>query len=129
MTQRIVSSIRNIGSDAIGHPTGRLLNVRDGYEFDTDAVFAAAAETGTALEINAMPDRLDLSDELARQAVKMGAEIVINTDAHSLDHLDFLPYGISTARRAGITKEQVVNTKDLNDLREWRRARVEKSKR
>ena len=58
----------------------------------------------------------------------MGAEIVINTDAHSLDHLDFLPYGISTARRAGITKEQVVNTKDLNDLQEWRRARVEKSK-
>jgi len=129
MTQRIISAIRDIGSDAIGHPTGRLLNVRDGYEFDTDAVFAAAAETGTALEINAMPERLDLSDELARQAIKMGAEIVINTDAHSLDHLDFLPYGISTARRAGITKEQVVNTKNLNDLREWRRARVERKRR
>lgn len=128
MTQRIISAIRHIGSDAIGHPTGRLLNVRDGYDFDTDAVFAAAAETGTALEINAMPERLDLSDELARQAIIMGAEIVINTDAHALDHLDFLPYGITTARRAGITKEQVVNTKDLNELREWRRARVAKSR-
>ena len=127
MTKRILAAVRNPWSDAIGHPTGRLLNVRDGYEFDADAVFAAAAETGTAMEINAMPDRLDLSDELARRAVEMGVEIVINTDAHAVQHLGLLPYGIMTARRAGITKEQVVNTRELEELGEWRRARLEKA--
>ncbi len=127
MTKRIVAAVQHPWSDAIGHPTGRLLNVRDGYEFDTDAVFAAAVETGTAMEINAMPDRLDLSDELARQAAEMGVEIVINTDAHAVEHLGLLPYGIMTARRAGITKEQVVNTRGLDELREWRQARLEKA--
>ena len=127
MTKRILAAVRNPWSDAIGHPTGRLLNVRDGYEFDADAVFAAAAESGTAMEINATPDRLDLSDELARRAVEMGVEIVINTDAHAVQHLGLLPYGIMTARRAGITKEQVVNTRGLDEMRERRRARLEKA--
>ncbi len=127
MTERILAAVRHPWSDSIGHPTGRLLNVRNGYEFETAAVFTAAAETGTAMEINAMPDRLDLSDELARRAVDMGVEIVINTDAHVTEHLGLLPYGIMTARRAGITREQVVNALDLDDLREWRRARLERA--
>ena len=127
MTERILTAVRHPRADAIGHPTGRLLNVRDGYEFDTDAVFAAAVETGTAMEINAMPDRLDLSDELARKAAEMGVEIVINTDAHAAEHLSYLPYGIMTARRAGITKEQVVNSRGRDELREWRQARLEKA--
>ena len=93
MTERILAAVRHPWSDSIGHPTGRLLNVRNGYEFETDAVFTAAAETGTAMEINAMPDRLDLSDELARRAVDMGVGIVINTDAHATEHLGLLPYG------------------------------------
>ena len=127
MTERILAAVRNPRSDSIGHPTGRLLNVRDGYEFDTDAVFAAAAESGTAMEINAMPDRLDLSDELARRAVELGVDIVINTDGHTIEHLGLLPYGVMTARRAGITREQVVNTRDFAGLLDWRRARLEKA--
>jgi DNA polymerase (family 10) len=127
MTARMLTAIRNPWADSIGHPTGRLLNAREGYELDTDAVFAAAAETGTAMEINAMPDRLDLSDELARRAVEMGVDIVINTDAHAAEQLGLLPYGVVTARRAGITHEQVVNTRDVEALREWRRARMAKA--
>jgi DNA polymerase (family 10) len=127
MTERMLAAICNPWADSIGHPTGRLLNAREGYELDTDAIFAAAAETGTAMEINAMPDRLDLSDELARRAVEMGVDIVINTDAHAAEQLGLLPYGIVTARRAGINREQVVNTRDVEGLREWRRARMEKA--
>ena len=127
MTERMLTAVRNPWADSIGHPTGRLLNAREGYELDTDAVFAAAAETGTAMEINAMPDRLDLSDELARRAVELGVDIVINTDAHAAEQLGLLPYGVVTARRAGITREQVVNTRDSDGLREWRRVRMEKA--
>ena len=127
MTERMLAAICNPWVDSIGHPTGRLLNAREGYELDTDAIFAAAAETGTAMEINAMPDRLDLSDELARRAMEMGVDIVINTDAHAAEQLGLLPYGVVTARRAGITREQIVNTRDVEGLREWRRARMEKA--
>ncbi|HJO06870.1 MAG TPA: PHP domain-containing protein, partial [Chloroflexota bacterium] len=127
MTERMLAAIANPRADSIGHPTGRLLNAREGYELDTDAVFAAAADTGTAMEINAMPDRLDLSDKLARRAVEMGVDIVINSDAHAAEQLGLLPYGVVTARRAGITREQVVNTRDVEGLREWRRARMAKA--
>lgn len=123
MTERVVSAIRNPHVDSIAHPTGRLLNSRDGYEIDMDAVLEAAAETGTALEINAMPDRLDLPEEHARKAISMGIPIVINSDSHSTEHLDYLKYGITASRRAWLSASNVINTRDLDGLRAWREDR------
>ena len=123
MTKRVVAAIRNPHVDSVAHPTGRLLNSRDGYELDIDAVLEAAAETGTALEINAMPDRLDLPEEPARKAAKMGVPIVINTDSHSMHHLDYLTYGITAGRRSWLSASHVLNTRDIEGLRAWREKR------
>ena len=123
MTKRVVAAIRNPYVDSVAHPTGRLLNSRDGYELDVDAVLEAAAETGTALEINAMPDRLDLPEEPARKAAEMGVPIVINTDSHSMHHLDYLTYGVTAARRSWLRASDVLNTRDIEGLRDWREQR------
>ena len=120
MTKRIVAAIRDPNVDSVAHPTGRLLNSRDGYDLDIDAVLEAAAETGTALEINAMPDRLDLPEEHARKAAAMGIPIVINTDSHSIEHLDYLMYGVTAGRRSWLTASDVLNTRDVEALRAWR---------
>ena len=123
MTQRVVAAIRNPYVDSVAHPTGRLLNSRDGYELDIDAVLEAAAETGTALEINAMPDRLDLPEEPARKAAEMGVPIVINTDSHSMHHLDYLTYGVTAGRRSWLSASDVLNTRRLEALSDWREER------
>ena len=123
MTRRVVAAIRNPHVDSVAHPTGRLLNGRDGYELDVDAVLEAAAETGTALEINAMPDRLDLPEEPSRKAAEMGVPIVINTDSHSMHHLDYLTYGVTAARRSWLRASDVLNTRSFEDLRNWREER------
>ena len=123
MTERVVTAIRNPHVDSIAHPTGRLLNSRDGYEIDMDTVLEAAAETGTALEVNAMPDRLDLPEEDARKAIGMGIPIVINSDSHSTEHLEYLRYGITASRRAWLSAENVINTRNLDGLRAWREDR------
>ncbi|HRX82861.1 MAG TPA: DNA polymerase/3'-5' exonuclease PolX, partial [Pirellulaceae bacterium] len=102
---------------AIAHPTGRILNRREAYEVDIDAVFAAAAEHGKLLELNANPARLDLHDVHCAAAKSHGIPIVINTDAHSIDGLDCMRYGILQARRAGLTKEDIANTRTLPQLR------------
>ncbi|GAA2574874.1 hypothetical protein GCM10010399_00230 [Dactylosporangium fulvum] len=114
----------------IGHPTTRLLGRRPPVEADFDAVFRAAAATGTALEVNGFPDRLDLSDELILRARRHGVKFAVNTDAHAVVHLDHLRYGIGTAQRGWLTAEDVVNTWPLDRLEDFigakrrRRAKV-----
>ena len=99
MTARIVTAIEHPLVDAIGHPTGRLIGRREPYALDVDAVIAAAARTGTFLEINANPNRRDLNDVYARAAVKAGVKIVIDSDAHGVETLANMRFGLATARR------------------------------
>jgi DNA polymerase (family X) len=110
ITERILGAVENPHVDCIAHPTGRLINRRDAYQVDLEAVMKAAAEMGTWLEINANPARLDLNDVHAAAAKRMRIPIVINTDAHSSDGLSVMQYGIKQARRAGLTAGDVLNT-------------------
>jgi DNA polymerase (family 10) len=119
VTQRLLNAIRNPHVDIIGHPTGRLIPEREPADLDMDAVLAAAAESGVALEINAHPARLDLDDVYARRAKEMGIPISINTDAHSEADLDMLHFGVATARRAWLTAEDVINTWPTEKLLDW----------
>ncbi|MAG37256.1 MAG: hypothetical protein CL878_13560, partial [Dehalococcoidia bacterium] len=116
VTQRVLSAMRSPHVDAIGHPTGRLLSRREPLALDMDAVIEAAANTGTALEINANPDRLDLNDEFARQAIEAGVQLAINTDAHAVEHLAFLEYGIATAQRGWVRPRDVLNARPVEAL-------------
>ena len=119
VTQRTINAIRNPHVDIIGHPTGRLIPDREGADLDMDAVLNAAAETGVALEINAHPSRLDLDDMYARRAKELGIPITINTDSHSEADFDNLFYGVATARRAWLTKEDVINCWPTKKLLSW----------
>jgi DNA polymerase (family 10) len=110
ITDRILGAIENPHVDCIAHPTGRLINRRDPYEVDLDAVMKAAVKSGVLMELNANPARLDLNDTHASAAKRLGIPIVINTDAHSTDGLDVMRYGIKQARRAGLTASDVLNT-------------------
>jgi len=123
VTERLVRAIRNPHVDIIGHPTGRMLPDRPGADLDMDAVLAAAAESGVALEINASPYRLDLEDIYARRARDMKIPLSINTDAHSEADLDMMMFGVATARRAWLTAEDVINTWSTEKLLGWLRAR------
>ncbi|HWC07946.1 MAG TPA: PHP domain-containing protein, partial [Solirubrobacterales bacterium] len=110
MTARVVTAIHNPQVNCIGHLTGRLIGRREPYGIDVEAVAAAAAETGTMIEINGNPNRRDLSDRHARLAVDAGVKILLNTDAHGVDTLDNMQYAVATARRAWLTKADVANT-------------------
>jgi DNA polymerase (family 10) len=110
MTARLIRAIENKNTAIIGHPTGRLLLRRDAYPFDMEAVLNAAAKHKVAMELNAYPDRLDLNDVHLRMAKERGVRIVINTDSHHTSHLDKIKYGILQARRAWLTKNDVLNT-------------------
>ncbi len=111
MTARMIEAVSNPLVDCLGHPSGRLLLRREPYEFDVEAVIAAAAEHGTMIEINGNPNRRDLNEHHARLAAAAGVPIVINTDAHRVRTLENMIYGVATARRAGLTKVQVANAK------------------
>ncbi|MFF4587510.1 DNA polymerase/3'-5' exonuclease PolX [Streptomyces sp. NPDC001388] len=117
MTRRIVRACENPHVNVIGHPTTRLIGRRPGIDADWDEVFAACARTGTALEINAQPDRLDLGDEDILRARSHGAKFAIDTDAHSVPTLAYLRYGIGTAQRGWLTPDDVINTWPLRRLR------------
>ena len=117
ITARIIEAIENPHVSVIGHPTGRLLNKRPPYDVDIEAVITAAARTGTFLEINANPWRLDLNDHHAAAAKKAGVKIVISTDAHSTRGLDVMRCGVLQARRAGLEAGDVANTRSLAGLR------------
>lgn len=119
MTKRVLKALSYPKVKIFGHPTARLLGKRDGIDVDWSKVFEYVKEKGIAMEINAGPSRLDLPDVLAKEAKDAGVEFMINTDSHAAEHLDFMQYGISVARRAWITKEEVVNTKPYKQLQEW----------
>jgi DNA polymerase (family 10) len=110
MTERLLKAVENPNTSIIGHPTGRLQLRRDAYHFDMDAVLTAAAKHKVAMELNSYPDRLDLNDIHLRQAKQRGVKIVINTDSHHTSHLDKIRYGILQARRAWLTRDDVLNT-------------------
>src|SRR5262249_54027207 len=110
MTDRLLRAIGNANTSIIGHPTGRRLLMREGYSFDLDQVFAAAAKAGVAMEHNAYPERLDLSDALLRRAKAKGVKFVVNTDSHHTSHLEKMRYGVLQLRRAWLTKDDVLNT-------------------
>jgi DNA polymerase (family 10) len=116
MTERMIAAIEHPLVDAIGHPTGRLIERREPYAIDLDAVFAAAARSGTMLEINANPDRRDLSDVLARAAARAGVRLVINSDAHRIRTLQNMRWGVATARRAWLRSRDVANTRPWAEL-------------
>jgi DNA polymerase (family 10) len=117
ITERIIEAIENPYVSVIGHPTGRLINRRPPYDVDMQAVIAAAARTGTFLEINANPWRLDLDDRHAAAAKQAGVKIVISTDAHSTAGLDVMRCGVLQARRGGLEADDIVNTRTLAGLK------------
>jgi DNA polymerase (family 10) len=126
ITQRVLNAINNPYVDVIGHPSGRILGQREASAIDLDTVIEAAAATGTALEVNSIPNRLDLDDVHVRRARQMGVKIAINSDAHHPGGLDSLPYGLATARRGWATVPDVLNTLSLEEVRAWRQARIER---
>jgi DNA polymerase (family X) len=110
MTDRLLKAIQNPNVSLVGHPTGRMLLRRDAYSFDIDAVLREAAQKKVAMELNAYPDRLDLCDRHLRLAKQHGVKIVINTDSHHTSHMDKIRFGVLQARRAWLTKDDVLNT-------------------
>ncbi len=111
MTKRMIAALEHPLVDCLGHPSGRLLLKREGYEFDIEAVAAAAAATGTMIEINGNPNRRDLSERNARLAADAGVKICLNTDAHRVSTLENMRYAVATARRAWLTKAEIANTR------------------
>ncbi len=119
LTARTLSAINNPNVDIIAHPAGRYIGTRDDLDLDWDAVYEAAARTGTALELNGSDERLDLSDVRARRAAEFGCVFTIDSDAHRIEELDNLRWGTSNARRAWLTAGQVLNTRPREDLLAW----------
>jgi DNA polymerase (family 10) len=124
ITERVMNALRNPYVDVIGHPSGRILGQREESAVDLDAVIQLAVETGTALEVNSIPNRLDLDDVHVRRALELGVKVAINSDAHHPGGLDSLRYGLATARRGWATSSDVLNTMTLDEIRAWRRARI-----
>jgi DNA polymerase (family 10) len=118
-TERLVAAVEHPQVDVLGHPSGRLLNQRAGLEFDAERVAEAAAREGVALEVNANPNRLDLWGEAVRTAVEAGATVAIDTDAHVPAELDFLRYGVHTARRGWAEPGDVLNARPAGDVRSF----------
>src|SRR5262249_15535686 len=116
MTQRLIRACENPYVNIIGHPTGRMLDGFAGYDFDYDAVFAAAARTGTALEIDGQALRLDLPAPLARQAKTFGVTFTVDSDAHGAEDLNNVDLAVGQARRAGLTKDDVLNARPFEDV-------------
>ncbi len=115
-TKRIIRAMENKNVDIISHPTGRLINRRAAYEIDIDAVIKAAQRTGTILEIDSFPDRLDLKDDYIRKCVEAGVKMSIDSDAHSPAHLEYLQWGIAQARRGWATKNDIINCWSLEKM-------------
>lgn len=119
MTERIIRAMKNPNVDIIFHPTGRLLNRREPYKVNMKKIVAAAKATGTVLEIDAYPDRMDLNAEHVRMAVNTGVKLSIDTDAHAPEHMEYLDLGVALARAGWAKKSDIVNTMPLKELREW----------
>jgi len=113
MTQRLLAGLDHPRVKILGHPTGRKIGHRESYEVDWEQIFTFCRKRGLWLEINAWPDRLDLPDFLVRQAVKSGVKMIINTDAHAVDNMEYMPYGVAVARRGWAKPEDIINTLTL----------------
>ncbi len=123
VTERLLNAINNPHVDLIGHPRGQLIPDREPADLDMDAVFEAARKSGIALEINANPHRLDLEAQYARRAVELGIPLCIDTDAHSAENMDLLPFGILTARRGWVEAKSVINTWPVEQFIAWTKNR------
>ncbi len=121
MTDRMVAAVEHPLVDAIGHPTGRKIETRPPYALDMTRVIAAAARTGTMIEINAAPDRRDMNEIHARAAAQAGVMVLVDSDAHSARNFGLLRYGIATARRAWLTPAQVANTRPWAEFAKLRK--------
>lgn len=119
MTDRVLRALEHPDVDILAHPTGRLINKREPYALDVEAMLEAAAEHGVAVELNANPRRLDLNDVQVYRARELGVPVVISTDAHSPRGLDHMRYGVDQARRGWLEAADVLNTRSLDDLRTW----------
>ncbi len=117
ITGRLITAMENENVDIIAHPTGRIIGEREAYDVDVDALLDAAAGTGTVLEINAYPTRLDLSDVNARKAKSRGIKMAIGTDAHNSGHLGYMEFGVNVARRGWLEREDLMNTRAATDVR------------
>jgi DNA polymerase (family 10) len=120
MTNRLIAAMNNEYVDAVGHPTGRIIQKRNPYELNLERVFEAAAGQKVMMEINAFPDRLDLSDVNSRAAMQAGCVMEIGTDSHAANQLDFLPLGVSVARRGWLEAEDVANTMPIEKVVNYR---------
>jgi DNA polymerase (family 10) len=117
MTERVIRALENPHAHILAHPTGRLIGEREAYPIDMDEVIAAAADTGTAIEINAHPLRLDLDSRMARRASESGVYVTIGTDTHNpLFEMDYMTYGVGTARRGWLDKSDILNTRPAKSL-------------
>jgi DNA polymerase (family 10) len=117
MTERIIRAMDNPYFNIFAHPTGRLINKRRPYEVDLEKIMEAAKERGCFLEINAQPDRLDLSDRHCKMAKDMGVKLAVSTDAHSVSDLDLIRFGLDQARRGWLEPDDIINTRSLKDLK------------
>ncbi len=122
MTERIIQGLSHPKAKILGHPSGRILNQRLGYEVDWDALFDFAQSHDKALEINSWPTRLDLPDVLVKQAKDQGVKLVVNTDSHALSHMDNMFYGVSVARRGWCEKKDILNTFAPTSFEKWLRS-------
>ena len=119
MTKRVLMGLSHPKAKVLAHPTGRLLNDRPGYELDWPKVLSFCKKYHKALEINAWPTRLDLSDQIVRQAVEQKVKMIINTDSHAVDQMDNMKYGVAIARRGWAQKSDILNTLDYNKFIKW----------
>ena len=119
MTNRILKAMDNKYLTILGHISGRVINHRDPYELDYPEIFKKALETGVVIEINANPERLDLIDVRVKEAVRMGVKLCINTDSHAIDNLNYMRYGVGTARRGWAARADIINTMTLKQLMKW----------
>ncbi len=119
ITKRLLSALNNPHVDIISHPTNRLLNERDSSEADWPEVFKTAAKNNKILEINAFPNRLDLRDDLVKQALEYRVKFIINTDAHQIGQMDNMRFGVAVARRGWVTKKDIINSWDFKDFAKW----------
>ena len=119
MTRRIIRAMENPYTTMLGHPTGRLLLARDPYPVDMNQVLEAAARNGVIIELNAHPHRLDLDWRLMKKAKELGVKIAINPDAHHLDGLSDISYGVGIARKGWLSKEDVFNCLDVNQVKAY----------
>ncbi|MGZ8558611.1 MAG: DNA polymerase/3'-5' exonuclease PolX [Chitinophagaceae bacterium] len=127
-TERFIKACGNPFVHCIGHPSGRLMGKREAYFVDWKKLFKKLAETKTAIEINAQPERLDLKDDLVKEAIEMGVVITISTDAHMLTQFDFMELGVSVAKRGWCTKENILNTQSWDSVKEFKKKKSGKQK-